>query len=139
MLRAWRKRQAAERLAWGPDWADARGRVFTREDGTPVPGQWASTRFETLAYRAGLPPVRFHDLRHGTASNMKAAGVDSKLISEQLGHANTSFTNSHYVSVFPVVAKAAADAADAIIPRKGIASGARTTIDRILREDGEAR
>ena len=78
-LRAWRARQSADRLAWGRDWPD-NGLVFTREDGTPVPGQWVSVRFETLAYRAGLPPVRFHDLRHGAASLAKAAGLDSKYI-----------------------------------------------------------
>ena len=66
-LRSWRMRQAAEQLAWGPDWPDS-GMVFTREDGTPVPAPWMSVRFDTLAYRAGLPPVRFHDLRHGAAS-----------------------------------------------------------------------
>lgn len=54
-LRAWRARQAADRLAWGRDWPDT-DLVFTREDGSPVPGQWVSVRFETLAYRAGLPP-----------------------------------------------------------------------------------
>ena len=62
--------------------------MFTREDGTPVPGQWVSVRFETLAYRAGLPPVRFHDLRHGAASLCKAAGLDTKFISSLLGHAD---------------------------------------------------
>jgi integrase len=84
-LKAWRARQAADRLAWGSDWMDT-DLVFTHEDGTPVPGQWISVRFETLAYRAGLPPVRFHDLRHGAASQCKAAGVDTKLISAMLGH-----------------------------------------------------
>ena len=73
-LKAWRKLQAADRLAWGRT-----GRtpvcVFTSEDGTAVPGQWVSVRFETLAFRAGLPPVRFHDLRHGAASLCKAAGL----------------------------------------------------------------
>jgi integrase len=78
-LKAWRVRQSADRLAWGRDWPD-NGLVFTREDGTPVPGQWVSVRFETLACRAGLPPVRFHDLRHGAASLAKAAGLDSKYI-----------------------------------------------------------
>lgn len=117
-LKAWRKRQAAERLAWGPDWADQRGLVFTREDGTAVPGQWTSARFEVLVYRAGLPPVRFHDLRHGTASLMKAAKVDTKFISAMLGHSRTSFTDSQYVTLFPEVQKAAAEAAAAIVPRK---------------------
>jgi integrase len=122
-LRAWRKRQAAERLAWGPDWADALGRVFTREDGSPVPEQWTSVRFETLAYRAGLPPLRFHDLRHGTASLMKAAKVDTKFISAMLGHSRTSFTDSQYVTLFPEVQKAAAEAAAAIVPRRIRAAG----------------
>ncbi|WP_300606700.1 site-specific integrase [Trebonia sp.] len=73
-LRAWRKVQVTDRLAWGPDWP-GKDRVFTREDGTEVPGQWTSTRFEILAFRAGVPPVRFHDLRHGTASLLKRRGV----------------------------------------------------------------
>jgi hypothetical protein len=115
-LKAWRKAQAADRLAWGPDWTD-NGRVFTREDGTPVPAQWVSVRFETLAYRAGLPPLRFHDLRHGAASLCKAAGLDTKFISAMIGHSRTSFTDATYVLVFPEVAKAAAESAAAIVPR----------------------
>ena len=117
-LRAWRARQTQERLAWGPDWID-NGLAFTREDGAPVPGHWASSRFETLAYRAGLPPVRFHDLRHGAASLCKAAGLDTKFISALLGHSRTSFTDATYVLVFPEVAKAAAEAAAAMVPRRG--------------------
>ena len=117
-LKAWHKLQAADRLAWGPDWPET-GRVFTREDGTDVPSQWASVRFETLAFRANLPPVRFHDLRHGAASLCKAAGLDTKFISALLGHSRTSFTDATYVLVFPEVAKAAAEAAAAIVPRAG--------------------
>ena len=117
-LRAWRARQVADNLAWGPDWTDT-DLVFTREDGTGVPGQWVSVRFEILAYRAGLPPVRFHDLRHGAASLCKAAGLDTKYISALLGHTRNSFTEDTYVLVFPEVAKAAAEAAAAIVPRAG--------------------
>jgi integrase len=115
-LKAWKAQQATDRLAWGRDWTDT-GLVFTREDGTAVPGQWISVRFETLACRAGLPPVRFHDLRHGAASLYKAAGVDTKPISAMLGHSRTSFTDATYVLVFPEVAKAAAEAAAAVVPR----------------------
>jgi integrase len=116
-LRVWRRQQAAGRLAWGADWTD-NGRVFTREDGTAVPGQWVSVRFETLACRSGLPPVRFHDLRHGAASLCKAAGLDTKFISALLGHSRSSFTDDVYVSLFPEVARAAAEAAAAIVPRQ---------------------
>ena len=99
-------------------WPDT-GLVFTREDGAPVPGQWVSTRFEMLAYRAGLPPVRLHDLRHGAASLAKAAGLDSKYISALLGHSRTSFTDKVYVTLFPEVMKGAAEAAAALVPRSG--------------------
>ena len=115
-LKAWRAQQAADRLAWGNDWPDT-DLVFTREDGSGVPGQWVSVRFETLAFRAGLPPVRFHDLRHGAASLLKAAGYDSKYIAALLGHARSSFTDDVYVTLFPEVAKAAAEAAAAVVPR----------------------
>jgi integrase len=115
-LRAWRKVQAGDRLAWGPDWPGT-DRVFTREDGSDVPAQWTSVRFEILAHRSGLPPVRFHDLRHGTASLLKAAGVDTKVISAILGHARTSFTDSVYVTLFPEIQKAAAEAVAAVVPR----------------------
>lgn len=116
-LRAWRRAQAAERLSWGPDYQDT-GLVFTREDGAALAGPWVSTRFETLAFRAKLPPVRFHDLRHGAASMLKAAGIDTKIISAILGHSRTSFTDAAYVTLFPDVERIAADAAAAVVPRK---------------------
>jgi integrase len=114
-LRAWRKAQAAERLACGPGWADL-GLVFTWPDGSAVSGQWVSVRFELLAFRAGLPPVRFHDLRHGAASLLKKAGVDTKIISAILGHSRTSFTDAAYVLVFADVAQAAIDGAADLVP-----------------------
>jgi integrase len=118
VLTAWRKVQLAERLAWGPAWIDS-GRVFTREDGTPLRPGWISTRFGALAARAGLPPVRFHDLRHGAASMLLAAGQPPKVISEILGHATVSFTMDTYTEVAEELADAAAAAIAAYIPRQG--------------------
>jgi integrase len=117
VLRAWRKRQAEERLAWGPGWTDT-GLMFTREDGTALSPQWVSVRFESLAYQSGLPAIRFHDLRHGAASLSKAARQDTKIISELLGHHRASFTDDVYVHVFPDVAKEAAEARAAVVPRR---------------------
>jgi integrase len=87
-----------------------------------VPAQWTSVRFEILAYRSGLPPVRFHDLRHGTASLLKAARVEPRVISAVLGHSRPDFTTRHYGALFPEVTMAAAEAADAHVPRKRVAS-----------------
>jgi integrase len=71
VFREWRKAQLAERLAWGPAWTDS-GRVFTREDGTPLRPGWISQRFGAIISREKLPPIRFHDLRHGAASMLLA-------------------------------------------------------------------
>jgi integrase len=125
VLRAWRKVQLAERLAWAGAWTDS-GRVFTREDGTPLRPGWISERFATLAGKAGLPPIRFHDLRHGAATMALAAGVPVKAISEMLGHATSAFTADIYVEVAEELAEAAAVAIAAFIPRraKSVPNGA---------------
>ncbi len=117
VLRAWRKAQVAERLAWGAEWTDS-GRVFTREDGTPLRPEWVSERFGTLYGRAGLPPIRFHDLRHGAATMLLAAGVPPKVISEMLGHATVAFTMDVYAEVAEELTEAAAVAIAAFIPRR---------------------
>jgi integrase len=117
VLAAWRKVQLAERIAWGPAWTDS-GRVFTREDGTPLRPGWISQRFGALTTRAGLPPIRFHDLRHGTATMLLAAGQPIKVISEILGHATSAFTADVYTEVAEELADAAAAAIAAYIPRR---------------------
>jgi integrase len=60
--------------------------------------------------RDGLPPVRLHDLRHGSATYALAAGIASKVVSEDLGHARVQTTENLYVSVLPELKQAAADA-----------------------------
>jgi integrase len=117
VLREWRKVQLAERLAWGPAWTDS-GRVFTREDGTALRPAWISQRFGAVIAREQLPPVRFHDLRHGAASMLLAAGQPAKVISERLGHATVAFTMDTYTEVAEELDAAAAAAIAAYIPRK---------------------
>jgi integrase len=91
MLRAHRKAQAAERLAWGPAWTDT-GLVFTLEDGTPLRPRQVARMFERLGAAAGLPALTMHGLRHSYATAGLAAGVPVKVMSERLGHANTAIT-----------------------------------------------
>ena len=117
VLSAWRKAQLAERLAWGPTWTDS-GRVFTREDGTPLRPEWISQRFGTLVRRAGLPPVSLHGLRHGAATMLLAAGQPPKVVTETLGHSRSSFTMDVYTEVAEELAEAAAVAIAAFVPRK---------------------
>jgi integrase len=117
VLKAWRKAQLAERMRWAGVWTDS-GRVFTREDGTPLRPEWVSERFDTLSARAGLPPITLHGLRHGAATMALAAGVPIKAISEMLGHATSAFTADVYTEVAEELAEAAASAIAAFIPRR---------------------
>jgi integrase len=68
VLRSHRAAQLAEQAEWDDLWTDT-GLVFTREDGTALHPETAAMRFERLAFRAGLPPIRLHDLRHVAATH----------------------------------------------------------------------
>jgi integrase len=70
-------------MQWGPVWVDS-GKVFTREDSSTLHPATVTDRFHALAEAAQLPPVRLHDLRHGAASLMLAAGVPAKVVQKTL-------------------------------------------------------
>ncbi|MEV5940295.1 site-specific integrase [Streptomyces sp. NPDC051994] len=70
------------------------------------------------ALRMTLPPIRFHDLRHGAATMLIAAGVDDKFVSEVLGHASVAFTKDVYAVVAEELAEDATRKISAFIPRQ---------------------
>lgn len=78
--------------------------------------------FQVLVRQAGLPPIRLHDLRHGTATLTLAAGVEMKVVQHMLRHASETTTSKFYTSVLPEVARAAAEKTAMIIPRVSNAS-----------------
>jgi integrase len=65
-----------------------------------------------------LPPVRLHDLRHGAATMLLAAGVDMKVVSDVLGHASQAFTSDVYAVVAEELAEDAAVKIAAFVPRR---------------------
>ena len=65
-LRVHRIRQLEEHLALGPRWQDS-GLVFTSHVGTGLEPRNLH-RFKAMLAKAGLPDIRFHDLRHSAAS-----------------------------------------------------------------------
>jgi integrase len=67
--------------------------------------------------RAGLPPIRFHDLRHTAASLTYRATRDLKLVSELLGHSSIKITGDIYTTLFADVDRAAAEAVAQLVPR----------------------
>ena len=76
-----------------------------------------SEQFRTLTAIAGLRPVRLHDLRHGQASLMLAAGVPMAVVSKRLGHSSISITSDTYSHLLEGVGHEAAAAAAALVPR----------------------
>lgn len=67
----------------------------------------AYRRLKTLLVEAGLPSIRFHDLRHTFATHALTSGVDAKTLAGILGHTNASFTLDTYTHVTPDMREAA--------------------------------
>ena len=116
VLRAWRARQSARRLEIGEAWHDS-GLVFTQDDGRPWHPDSITDRFERLAFAARLPPVRLHDIRHAHISELFAAGVDARIISDRVGHLGSKMTRD-YAAVATEVSRRAAEKVAGAIPRR---------------------
>jgi integrase len=113
-LKRHRARQLEERLRQ-PYWQDA-NLVFASEVGTPVEATNLIRRsFRPLLLRAGLPQIRFHDLRHTAATLLLGQGVHPKVASEMLGHSSISITLDLYSHVTPTMQQTAVDALDAVL------------------------
>ena len=68
--------------------------------------------FKPLLRRAGLPDIRWHDLRHTAATLLLARGVHPKLVQHLLGHASITMTLGRYSHWMPSMGRATATAMD---------------------------
>lgn len=68
--------------------------MFSSKSGdTPVnPGNLILRHFKPILGRAGLPDIRFHDLRHTCATLLLGQGVHPKYVQTLLGHATIAMT-----------------------------------------------
>jgi integrase len=99
----------------GSEWTNA-CLVFTNERGGAIePRNLLARSFAPLLADAGIPHVRFHDLRHTAATLMAAQGVHTKVVSEMLGHASVGITLDLYSHVTPSMAQQAVTAMDALL------------------------
>jgi integrase len=90
-------------------WQD-NGLVFTTGRGTPLDAQNIVNRhFKSLLKRAGLPPIRWHDLRHTCATLLLGRGVHPKLVKHLLGHASIAMTLDRHSHWIPSMGRHAAD------------------------------
>jgi integrase len=113
-LRRHRKAQAEERLR-AVYWDD-RGLVFCTEAGTPLDVRNLVRRsFAPILERAGLPRIRFHDLRHTAATLLLGQGTHPKVVADLLGHTRIGTTLDLYSHVTPTMQQQAAEAMDAVL------------------------
>lgn len=84
-------RQEEERQVAGTGWTNNE-LVFTTSKGRPLDPTNLTRRFRRLLHSAGLRTIRFHDLRHSTATLQLEQGVDLVVIKELLGHAHIGVT-----------------------------------------------
>jgi integrase len=78
------------------------GLVFTSKAGTPInPSNLRQRSLAPLLKKAGLPHIRFHDLRHTCATLLLSKGVHPKFVQELLGHATIAITLDTYSHVLP--------------------------------------
>jgi integrase len=110
-LRLHGDRQTFERKAAAEDWHD-QGLVFCKPKGGPLDPSHQTATFKEALKRAALSQIRFHDLRHTSATLLLAKGVHPKVVSEMLGHATVTLTLdtfSHLVSTLHEQTAAAMD------------------------------
>lgn len=114
-LRQHYAKQVAERLAQGPLWQD-NDLVFPNELGERMEGTvMYRHRFTPLLKKAGLPLIRFHDLRHTQATLLLLQGVHPKVVSEMLGHSTINITLDIYSHVLPDMQRDATAALDKLL------------------------
>src|SRR3712207_2744276 len=109
-LRSHLERQLREINRAGDLWRE-NGLIFASEVGEPLDRRYITThRFKPLLERAGLPKIRFHDLRHTCATLLLSKNVNPKIVSEMLGHASIAITLDTYSHVLPNMQDSAAKA-----------------------------
>jgi integrase len=114
VLRAHFERQQSERLAAGEKWQE-HGLIFTTSLGGPIHPRNLLRDFKRLLRDAGLPAIRFHDLRHTTAALMLNNNIPLIVVSRRLGHAKASITLDYYAHLIPSMQTETAEKIDELI------------------------
>ena len=90
--------------------------MFASDIGTPLEAANVVKRhFKPLLRRAGLPDIRWHDLRHTYATLLLARGTHPTYVQKSLGHATINITLGTYSHWMPSMSRATAAAMDAAL------------------------
>ncbi|MDQ2903280.1 MAG: site-specific integrase, partial [Chloroflexota bacterium] len=121
-LKRHRLHQHEQRLAAGPAWEEHQW-IFCNAVGRPLEvSNMIRRSFRPLLEKAGLPQMRFHDLRHSCATLLLSMGVHPKIVQERLGHSQIMVTLDTYSHVLPSLQEEAAQRLDQLLSPRTPAS-----------------
>lgn len=117
LVKRLRADQALQRLALGDQWHEC-GRLFPKQDGSPIglqqPYQW----LQAFCEKKALPFYGIHQFRHLNASLLIYNGEDVRAVSAALGHSQTTTTLNIYAHTFETAQARASDALAEMLPVK---------------------
>ena len=88
------------------------GFVFKTANDTPVSPRNLARDFHKALKKAGLPHMRFHDLRHTAATLLLKENVHPKVVQEMLGHSSIMLTLDTYSHILPDMQQQATEKMD---------------------------
>ncbi|PWB55366.1 MAG: hypothetical protein C3F13_04545 [Anaerolineales bacterium] len=130
VLRRHSERQQALRVKAGKKWVE-NGLIFTNSVGGPINPRNLLREFTTLLAAAGLPRIRFHDLRHTAASLMLNHGIPPLIVSRRLGHSRVSITLDIYGHLIPGMQTEAASLISDLVTPLRIVSNCTQTVPEL--------
>jgi integrase len=120
-LREHEARQLAEKLWSGSKWTDS-AFVFTNRNGGPLEARRVIDEFHKALNAAGMPRIRFHDLRHSCATLLLVQGVSPRVVMDILGHSEIAMTMDTYSHVVPELQRDAANRMDSLLSERTASS-----------------
>lgn len=90
--------------------------VFTDINGETLRKDYfVRTVFHPLLKKAGIERIRFHDLRHTSATLSLSNGDNVKIVAERLGHSSPKMTLDVYAHAVPTLQKESAERMDTLL------------------------
>ena len=94
-LQTVKAQQEENKKVFGDAYLD-RGYVCVHPNGSPIRPDYVTPHFRRKLKEAGLPAIRFHDLRHSAVYALRKGGCDAKDIQAWLGHSDITTTLNIY-------------------------------------------
>ena len=117
-LRAYKEHQDRHASFMGHAWQNL-GYIFTEEDGYVMNPHTPTKQFSKFLKRHNIRHLKFHGLRHTSATMLLANGCDIKTVSVRLGHSDIETTNI-YVHALESVDRRAASTFDRLLDKEDI-------------------